>query len=614
MKKLLLTALLLAVGCYIYAIEIKKVEPAFWWADMTNPELQVLIYGDNISECTVGVSSKDIRIKEIVRYENSNYLLVYFDLENAAPQTFDIELKLGKQLKKVSYELKQRDVGSRSRAGFNSSDVLYLIMPDRFANGDASNDVVKGMKESVVDRSEPFARHGGDIKGINDHLDYIQDLGVTAIWLNPIQENDMPAGSYHGYAITDYYNVDRRFGKNDEFKALVDNSHQKGMKVVMDMIFNHCGSENFLFKDMPSQEWFNFPEGYIQTSYKTTAQYDPYVSDHDKKIALDGWFVEPMPDLNQRNRHVARYLIQTSIWWIEYAGINGIRQDTHPYADFDFMAQWCREVNEEYPDFNIVGETWYNNNVAISYWQKDSRLSAPRNSNLRCVMDFPLMDIMTRAFDENTDYGIGMNRIYDYLGQDIVYADPLELLIFLGNHDTSRFMKNTADAANLDRFRQAYAFLLTTRGIPQIYYGDEIGMYADKKDGDGALRANFPGGWQHDLQNAFARSTRTNEQEQFHAYIQKLLKWRKGNEVIAKGTLKHFAPIQGVYAYERRLDNRSVVVFINGSDQDKNIDLGIYQEIIPSAEATDIISNVSYSFEEELTIKRREVYIFEFNR
>lgn len=614
MKKLLLTALLLAVGCYIYAIEIKKVEPAFWWADMTNPELQVLIYGDNISECTVGVSSKDIRIKEIVRYENPNYLLVYFDLENAAPQTFDIELKQEKQLKKVSYELKQRDAGSRARTGFNSSDVLYLIMPDRFANGDASNDVVKGMKESVVDRSEPFARHGGDIKGINDHLDYIQDLGVTAIWLNPIQENDMPAGSYHGYAITDYYNVDRRFGKNEEFKALVDNSHQKGMKVVMDMIFNHCGSENFLFKDMPSQEWFNFPEGYIQTSYKTTAQYDPYVSDYDKKVALDGWFVEPMPDLNQRNRHVARYLIQTSIWWIEYAGINGIRQDTHPYADFDFMAQWCREVNEEYPDFNIVGETWYNNNVAISYWQKDSRLSAPKNSNLRCVMDFPLMDIMVRAFDEDTDYGTGLNRIYDYLGQDIVYADPLELLIFLGNHDTSRFMKNTADAANFDRFRQAYAFLLTTRGIPQIYYGEEIGMYADKRDGDGALRANFPGGWRQDSQNAFARSTRTNEQEQFHAYIQKLLKWRKGNEVIAKGTLKHFAPIQGVYAYERRLDNRSVVVFINGSDQDKNIDLGIYQEIIPSAEATDIISNVSYSFEEELTIKRREVYIFEFNR
>lgn len=615
MRKLLLSALLVVAGvCCAYAVEIKKMEPAFWWAGMTNPELQVLLYGDNISMSDVTVAGRDVRIKEIVRYENPNYLLLYLDLSDASPQTFDINLKQGKQQKKIPYELKQREADSKDRVGFNSADVLYLIMPDRFANGDTSNDVVTGMKEAKVDRSDAFARHGGDIKGINDHLDYIEDLGVTAIWLNPIQENDMPEGSYHGYAITDYYNVDRRFGTNEDFKSLVQNTHAKGMKVVMDMIFNHCGSENFLFRDMPSPDWFNFPEKYVQTSYKTTVQYDPYASGYDHKMALDGWFVESMPDLNQRNRHVARYLIQTSLWWIEYAGINGIRQDTHPYADFDFMAEWCKEVNEEYPDFNIVGETWYGNNVAISYWQKDSRLSAPKNSNLRCVMDFPLMDIMVKAFDEETDYGTGLNRIYDYLGQDIVYANPLELLVFLGNHDTSRFMKNATDASDFDRFRQAYTFLFTTRGIPQIYYGEEIGMFADKKDGDGGLRADFPGGWTGDNQNAFASAGRTSEQNQYRGFLQKLLKWRKNNDIIASGSLTHFSPQNGVYVYERRLGNKSVLVFINGTGKEQSVNMKQYKEAIYQNDVVDILSGSSYNLSGDLTLEKRGVLIFELIR
>lgn len=614
MRKLLFFILLsLSVVRGIYAIEIKKLEPAFWWAGMNNPELQILLYGDKIADCNVSLSSKDVALKEITRFENPNYLLVYLDLSAAAPQQFDIELQKGKERKKIAYELKQREADSQARAGFNASDVLYLIMPDRFANGDASNDVVKGMKEARVDRKDPFARHGGDFKGIDNHLDYIKDLGVTAIWLNPVQENDMEQGSYHGYAITDYYNVDRRFGSNESFKQLVDNAHAQGMKVVMDMIFNHCGSDNFLFVDKPSKDWFNFPDKCVQTTYKTTTQYDSYASDWDHKVAIDGWFVESMPDLNQRNRHVARYLVQTSLWWIEYAGLNGIRQDTHPYADFEFMSQWCKEVNEEYPDFNIVGETWYGNNVAIAYWQKDSKLAAPRNSNLRCVMDFPLMDVMNKAFDEELNWGSGMNRIYDYLGQDVVYANPLELLIFLGNHDTSRFMKNATEANDFDRFAQAYAFLLTMRGIPQLYYGDEIGMFADKKDGDGGLRADFPGGWNDDAKRAFSATDRTDLQNKYHAYLKNLLHWRKGNEVLAKGSLKHFAPNNGVYAYERRLGDKSVVVFLNGSDEAKTIDLAYYNEIIPAMQANDIIGNKTIDLTNNLTLARKGVYILEFN-
>ena len=493
MKKNFLFVILLVLlfGCSpVYAATvIKKVAPAFWWAGMKNPELQVLLYGEHIAFAEVSISSEDITLQEVVKLENPNYLIVYLNISEAAPQTFNMILKQGKKQTVIPYELKERKPGSSQIEGFNSSDVLYLIMPDRFANGDSSNDIISGMLEARVDRNDSFARHGGDFKGIEKHLDYIADLGVTSIWLNPIQENDMKEGSYHGYAITDYYQADRRFGNNEEFRNLVDQAHAKGMKVVMDMIFNHCGSENYLYKDMPSKDWFNFKGNYVQTSFKTATQLDPYASDYEKKIAVDGWFSQVMPDFNQRNRHVATYLIQSSIWWIEYAGINGIRQDTHPYADFDMMAHWCKAVNEEYPKFNIVGETWLGSNVLISYWQKDSKLTYPKNTYLPTVMDFPLMEHMNKAFDEETtDWNGGLCRLYEYLSQDIVFANPMNLLTFLDNHDTSRFYRSEADTKNLNRYKQALVFLLTTRGIPQIYYGTEILMAADKANGDGLLR------------------------------------------------------------------------------------------------------------------------------
>ena len=598
----------------LLAIDIKTVDPAFWWAGMKNPELQILIHGDNVAKSDVTITSKTARLKEIVKLESPNYLILYLDVSATQPEKFDVVLQQGKNKEVIPYELKQRKPGSADRVGFNSSDVLYLIMPDRFANGDPSNDVIPGMKEAKVDRNEQYARHGGDFKGIMDNINYINDLGVTAIWLNPVLENDMPEGSYHGYATTDYYKVDRRFGSNEEFVALVDKAHSMGMKMVMDMIFNHCGSEHFFFTDRPSKDWFNYPEKYLQTSYKTTTQHDPYASAADKKLAIDGWFVESMPDLNQRNRHVAKYLIQNSIWWIEYSGLDGIRQDTHPYADFDMMARWCKEVTEEYPDFNIVGETWLNNNVAIAFWQKDSKLAAPRNSNLRCVMDFPLHGVMNSAFDEETNpWDRGMARIYEYLGQDIVFENPHELLIFLDNHDTSRFYRTVEQTSNLDRLKQAIVFLLTTRGIPQIYYGTEILMAADKGEGDGYLRRNFPGGWAGDSTNAFTASGRTSQQNEAYDYIQKILKWRKGNKAISNGTLKHFAPMNGVYVYERKYENKSVVVILSGSDSEKTMDLATYKEILPENQAKDIISgNIINLSETSLTISPRSAFILEF--
>lgn len=617
MKKIFLVTVL-SVLLYghnsLYAASvIKKVAPSFWWASMNNPELQVLLYGEQISSADVSISSDDIVLQEVVKQDNPNYLLLYLNTSEAAPQTFDICLKQGKKQTVIPYELKQRRADAAQIEGFNSSDVLYLIMPDRFANGDASNDVIPGMLEDRVDRNDSFARHGGDFKGIEQHLDYIADLGVTSVWLNPIQENDMQGGSYHGYAITDYYQADRRFGSNEEFRTLVEQAHSKGLKIVMDMIFNHCGSENYLFKDMPSKDWFNFKGNYVQTTFKTATQSDPYASDYEKKIAVDGWFTQSMPDFNQRNRHVATYLIQSSIWWIEYAGINGIRQDTHPYADFDMMARWCKAVNDEYPRFNIVGETWLGNNVLISYWQKNSPLAHPRNSYLPTVMDFPLMDHMNKAFDEETTDGYGgLSRLHEYLSQDIVFADPMHLLTFLDNHDTSRFYRSEADTKNLDRYKQALAFLLTTRGIPQIYYGTEILMAADKANGDGLLRCDFPGGWQNDTHNYFDAANRTALQNEAFSYLKKLLQWRKGNEVIAKGKLKHFSPRQGVYAYERKHGDQSVVVFLNGTDREQTIDLSAYQEILPRTSARNVLEGKEVEIGKELTLSQRGVCVLSF--
>lgn len=595
------------------AMEIKKVAPSFWWAGMKNPELQILLYGEDLALSDVSVSGEGIYLKEAVRQDNPNYLLLYLDLSEVKAQTFQILLKNGKKKLQVPYELKSRMRREEDVKGFTSEDVLYLIMPDRFANGNPENDVVDEMREKKVDRTDSFARHGGDIQGISNHLDYIADLGVTAIWLNPTQENDMESGSYHGYAITDYYQIDKRFGSNEDFCALVEKAHEKNLKVVMDMIFNHCGSENYLFKDKPSKDWFNYRSNYVQTSFKTASVMDIHASAYEKKIATDGWFTSVMPDFNQRNRHVARYLIQSSIWWIEYAGINGIRQDTHPYADFDFMSQWCKEVLNEYPYFNIVGETWLNSNVLVSYWQKDSKLAAPLNSNLPTVMDFPLQALMNQAFDEETgEWGGGLYKLYDYQTQDLVYADPMNLLTFLDNHDTSRFAQTDEMAKNLKRYKQAMVFLLTTRGIPQIYYGTEILMTGDKGKGDGDLRKDFPGGWQGDTRNCFVENGRTEQENEAFEFTRQLLNWRKGNQVIGKGSLKHYSIQNGVYVYQREFNGKSVVVIMNGTDDSKELDLTPYQEILPRENAFDVLTGKNVDLSKKLRLDGRENLILNF--
>ncbi|HML72304.1 MAG TPA: glycoside hydrolase family 13 protein [Macellibacteroides fermentans] len=582
-------------------------EPAFWWSGMKNPELQLMVYGENIASFRPSVSYPGVKLKSSVALESPNYLLVYLDVENAQPGTFDITFTKDKKQIKMPYELKARKKDACKIKGFDSSDVLYLIMPDRFANGDPSNDNLVMKTTYKTDRNDPSARHGGDLAGIEKHLDYIEDLGVTAIWLNPVLENDMQGGSYHGYATTNYYRVDPRFGTNEDYVRLIDKTHAKGMRVVMDMIFNHCGSDHIWMKDVPSKDWFNNLDKYVETSHVKEVYFDPYASEYDTKRMVDGWFVPSMPDLNQRNPHVATYLIQNSIWWIEYSGVDGIRQDTYPYADYKMMVDWCNAIYREYPDYNIVGEAWMNQTMGTAFWQKDSKLNERGNTMLKSVMDFRLMGLSHSAFFGDAG---GMQALYEHLAYDYAYADIYNVLRFMDNHDTDRFLP--AMPEKLDAFKQGIAFMLTIPGIPQFYYGTELLMNGTKQKGDGYIRLDVPGGWPGDAVNQFEASGRTDIQNEAWNYMQKLLKWRKGNEVIAKGKMKHFVPQNGVYVYARNLNGKQVVVIMNGNAKESVLPLDRYDEILKGyTSGKDVITGKVVSLQKELTLGAKDVLVLE---
>lgn len=618
MKKIL-NLLMLSIFYSISLLAFNKeskvdfVHPLNWFTNMKDSHFQILIHGDNIASMDVQIeSAENVRLVDIIKVKNPNYLFLYFDAKDARPQSFNIVLfNNGAKQDVIRYELKEKS--HRTIISFNSSDVVYLLMPDRFANGDKSNDVVDGMRESVCDSDIPLARHGGDLKGMTEKIPYLADLGITAIWPTPVLENDMEMESYHGYATTDYYRVDPRIGSIEDYRTFVDTAHKYGIKVIMDLVFNHCGSFNPIFLDLPQSDWFNFDSKYVQSSYRTAAVGDNHASAFDKMRTTDGWFVQTMPDWNQRNPLVKDYLIQSSIWWIETAGIDGIRQDTYPYNDYDALVEWCNRIEKEYPGMNIVGEAWINNNVGVSYWQKDSKLAAPRNSMLPSVMDFPLMSLLNYVCDEETDdWDHGLARLYEYIGQDAIYADTNNLLTFLDNHDTNRFQPNTTMAADTTRYKMALTLLLTLRGIPQLYYGDEIGMAADKSKGDGALRQNFPGGWDGDENNAFNEDGRNNLQKWYFDFTRKLLQWRKQTPAVHYGKLIHFHVRDGVYAYSRNYGGKVVTIFVNGSSKQRIIKTEPYKEAIPSSIALDVLTNKYISVNNELTINPKDVLILDF--
>lgn len=619
MKKIIFSlALFLSAMTSLASTNIDRIEPANWFVGMKNSSLQLMVYGKNIRNSRVSVDYPGVKIDSLVRLDSPDYLLVYLNIGGAKPG----EMMLNFNGKKVKYPLQAREMSGDKRMGFTNADVLYMLMPDRFASGRGITKPLKGMNPYVVDRSKPSLRHGGDLEGIRRHLDYFNQLGVTALWFTPILENDAPDindyNNYHGYDTTDYYRVDPRFGTNEDYRRLIAEAHAKGLKVVMDMIFNHCGFDHPWVKNMPSKDWFNAPEWlkegekvYLQTSYKLTPVLDPYASEVDKRETVDGWFVKTKPDLNQRNPHVMTYLVQNSIWWIETVGIDGIRMDTYPYADRKAMSQWMKALDEEYPNFNTVGEIWVTEPAYTAAWQKDSRLSTV-NSYLKTVMDFSFYDKINLAKSEETDdWWKGLNRIYNSLCYDYLYENPSSVMAFIENHDTDRFLGEGKDTLAL---KQALGLLLTINRIPQLYYGTEVLMNGTKTVTDGDVRRDFPGGFAGDKHNAFTAEGRTTEENAMFNWLSRLLHWRQGNEVVSKGKQIQFIPYKGVYVVARQYQGKTVLTILNGKRAAVEMDLSRYAEVIGNqTEARDVVTGKTVKLGDVLRLKPRETMIIEMS-
>ncbi len=607
----LLSLLLISSAIFGQPSAIRHLEPPFWWSGMHNPNLQLLVHADNISTCKPSINYPGVIIKKVSTTDNPNYLFIDLDISEAAAGTFIIKFEC-KEKKPLDYEYKllPRTKSAASRKGFDQSDLIYLVLPDRFANGDPKNDTHPDMLEAA-DRSNPDGRHGGDLQGVMQKLDYIDSLGVTALWLNPVFENNMPVYSYHGYSITDYYKTDPRLGTNEDFRHLNEMLKQRGMKAVMDMVFNHCGLNHWWMKDLPASDWVHqFPE-FTKSNFRASTVFDPYASDYDQTLFTKGWFDTSMPDLNQKNPFLMTYLTQNSIWWIEYAGLDGIRMDTYPYPYREQMAQWAKRVLEEYPDFSIVGEVWMGVPALLAPWEKDPAVETGYESHLPYIFDFALYDAFGLAFNEGSGWSTGITRMYDVLAQDFVYGENPRMVIFPDNHDGSRLFTKVGE--NLANQKLAVAFTLTTRGVPQLYYGTEILMSGNESDGHGKMRKDFPGGWQTDTANKYTASGRTADEEEMLRFTQKLANYRKNHDVLQTGKLTHFIPEDNVYVYFRHNDDEMMMIVLNNSNENQPLDLKRYAEMTQGISTgmnvldgtTVVLENLTIPAKEALVIKLR---------
>ncbi len=575
-------------------VKLERVEPPFWWTGMKSQELQLLVYGKNISTTKPETANPGVTIRQVTTLESPNYLFIDLIIsDNADPGQYPIFFKNGnKNVAEYSFELKMRELGSAQRQGFDPGDVIYLVLPDRFANGNPRNDSHPEMLEKG-DRKNPDGRHGGDLEGIKNKLDYFDDLGVTAVWINPMLENNQARFSYHGYAISDFYKVDPRLGTNEEYVELSKMMQAKGMKVIKDMVFNHCGSGHWWMNDLPAKDWINQFDQFTRSNFRGGSVFDPYVSDHDRELFVRGWFDTNMPDLNQNNPYLMTYLIQNSIWWIEYAGLAGIRMDTYPYPYKEGMAQWAARVMEEYPNFSIVAESWLTTPAQVAVWQQGDKLQTGYESAVTHVFDFPMYEAFRYAFEEDAGWHSGLMRFYDLLTQDYLYTNPNDIVIFADNHDGDRvFTKLNED---LNSLKLTITFLMTTRGIPQIYAGTEILLTGDERDGHGRMRKDFPGGWAEDDRNAFTASGRTPAENEAFNHIQALMRWRKDKEVIHNGKLTHFIPENNVYVYFRHNETDTVMVVLNNNDKDQELDVSRFTELTQQfVSGKNVLDNKEY--------------------
>lgn len=608
MKKIIL--LLIITTSSMFA-QIEKIEPPFWYAGMHNPELQIMFYGKNIAKYQISVSNS-IVITNVKRTENPNYVFVTISTKNIPASIFIFTFKNNNSVAFTqNYSLKKRRENSAQRKSFDASDMMYLIMPDRFSNGKKDNDS-SDLTHEKYNRDLPEGRHGGDIQGIINHLDYIQKLGATTIWNTPLCEDNDTAYSYHTYAQSDVYKIDPRYGTNEDYVRLSSEIHKRKMKLVLDYVTNHWGLQHWMIKDLPTPDWINQFENYTQTNHKRTLVHDINASKIDTKICFDGWFVPTMPDLNQRNPLVLNYLTQNAIWWIEYADLDGFRVDTYNYADPEAITKWTKAITDEYPNFNIVGEISMRDQAQLSYWQKDSPIGKIQNfnSHLPSVMDFILSDALLTIFNEDGNWETGMIRIYNNFTNDFLYPNVNNLLIFAENHDTHRL--NHVYLNDIRKYKMAMALLATVRGIPQLYYGSEVGMAGNKDDGDAAIRQDFPGGWEGDPINAFTKEGRTQGQNEYFDFTSKLFNWRKNKSVVHFGKMTHYIPEDNTYVYFRYNATESVMVVFNNSNETKTLKTDRFAENIGNFKTgKDVITDKIIDVTKEITLEPKSVLILE---
>ncbi len=612
MKKLLLFGLLSLVGLPLFA---QRIEPLNWWVSMKNPNLQLLIHAENIGETTPVITYPGVTIQKVTKADSKNYLFVDLLItKTARPGTFPIQFKKGATVvSTATYSLLPRQQDAAQFKGFTPADVVYLLVPDRFANGDPTNDVVAGMKEAKINRSFPGGRHGGDLRGIINHLDYIADMGYTAIWSTPLLENNMAAYSYHGYSITDHYRVDPRFGTLDDYKELAAKAKQKGIKLIYDEVLNHIGVGYWWMTDLPFKNWVNYPDTLTITNHRRTVNQDAYASAYDRKLMVNGWFDTSMPDMNVTNEFMANYLIQNTIWWIETLQLGGVRQDTYGYSDKAFLTRWSCQIMNEYPNFSMVGEEWSVNPLITSYWQRGKQNRDGYQSCLTTIMDFPIQEALVQALTEPEVWGKGLPKLYEALANDFVYADPNNMLLMGDNHDMDRLFTQLNNDPALTRM--ALAYLLTMRGIPQLYYGTEIGMQnTGHHKVDGLIRSDFPGGWPGDTVNAFTGKGLTADQQAMQTYTKQLLNWRKENPVIANGKVKHFSPFDGIYVYFRYNASKTVMVVMNKNEKPVEVDTKRFAEMFQGKTvAKPILTTQAIKLTDKLPIPAKTALIFEID-
>lgn len=580
-----LNTLLLVSACTLPTISYAlNVEPANWWVGMNKNTITIMVHEQNIANEQIKLAKYNgVKLNKVTRTDNPNYVFLNITITDTA-KAGTLVFNSSEASQNFEFSLLERNKNSANRQGFTSADTLYLINPDRFANGDKQNDSVPSMLEAT-DPSTKGGRHGGDIQGVINALPYLNNLGVTQLWLTPVLENNMPDYSYHGYAITDFYNVDPRMGSNQLYKTLSVKAKEQGIGLVMDMVLNHFGSEHTWVKDKPTKDWINFngefKKGKNATSHARQTIQDPHASEYDKRQFNDGWFVETMPDLNQRQPLLSEYLIQNAIWWIEYADLSGIRVDTYSYSDKAFLSDWTKAIMQEYPNFNIVGEEWTSNPAIASYWQRGKHNQDGYTSSLPSVMDFSLQESVIQALNEDESWNTGWVKVYESLANDFLYPDTDNIMVFADNHDMSRVY--TELGQDVAKTKMAMTLFLTTRGIAQMYYGTEVLLDNTPSKDHGDIRIDFPGGFEGQTRNAFTKEGLTKQQKDMHNTISTLLNFRKNSSALDKGKLVHFTPQQGVYSYVRISDEQTVLVFMNKNTQTLQKNIEYMQEVMPNS-------------------------------